>query len=516
MAVASFGTTRVVQLIANHPRRIYWSFLLNYALMTSVTPKQPNNMTPNERGIYTGTTPSEGDRSRADFLCVLFRSLDELGIRYCVLHSWEELPENLTSDLDLAVHPDDLQKLPRVFLALRSNGYRPLQGLNYALKGYRFDFLWFEALAMNSVGIDITYGYVEGGLILMSGEELVAKRQRRRNFWIADAAMEFAYLLARRTLKGSLPARQAQRLKCLVEEIDRPLAERIAGELFGGMYKVKATEACINGRLVGLLPKLKTQLWRETLKRDPLNSVRYALANVLRLIRRWLEPSGIFVVFLGPDGVGKSTLIKYLTQIISPAFRRLRVFHWRPMLLWRRKHCGNAADPHGRSQHGTWWSLGRLFAHLLDYWLGYWLVMRPLLARSGLVIFDRYFYDLLIDPKRYRYGGPLWVVRLLRALIPRPDLMFVLDAPEQILLSRKQEVAPEEAQRQRQTYLKEANGFVRTRVIDTSAPIPEVGAGLAQEMAEYLDQRFQRRYAHWLELGSQSELAQSLGGIPGV
>jgi hypothetical protein len=94
--------------------------------------------------------------------------------------------------------------------------------------------------------------------------------------------------------------------------------------------------------------------------------------------------------------------------------------------------------------------------------------------------------------------------------------MFVLDAPEQILLSRKQEVAPEEAQHQRQTYLKEANGFVRTRVIDTSAPIPEVGAGLAQEMAEYLDQRFQRRYAHWLELGSQSELAQSLGGIPGV
>jgi thymidylate kinase len=474
-------------------------------------------MTPNAKGIiYAGVTPSEGNRCRADFLCLLFRSLDELGIRYCVLPSWQELLENLSSDLDLAVHPDDLQKLPCVFLALRSNGYRALQGVNYAIKGYRFDFVSFETLTMNSVGVEIAYGYVGGGLILISGEALVARRRRRRNFWVADAAMEFAYLLARRISKGSLPGHQAQRLKCLVEGIERPLAERIAGGLFGETYKVKVTEACINGRLGELLPKLKTQLWCSTLKRDPLSPIRCLLANALHLVRRWLEPSGIFVVFLGPDGVGKSTLIKCLTQVISPAFPRHRVFHWRPMLLWRRKHCGDAADPHGRSQHGTWWSLGRLFAHLLDYWLGYWLVMRPLLGRSGLVIFDRYFYDLLIDPKRYRYGGPLWAARLLRALIPRPDLVFVLDAPEQVLLSRKQEVAPEEVQRQRRTYLKEAKGLVRTRVIDTSAPIPEVAAGLAQEIAEYLDQRFQRRYAHWLDFGGQPEQAQGLRGVTSV
>jgi hypothetical protein len=83
--------------------------------------------------------------------------------------------------------------------------------------------------------------------------------------------------------------------------------------------------------------------------------------------------------------------------------------------------------------------------------------------------------------------------------------VFVLDAPEQVLLSRKQEVAPEEVARQRCTYLKEAEGCVRTRVINTSAPIPETGAELAQEMAEYLDQRFQGRYAHWLDLGSQPD-----------
>ena len=68
----------------------------------------------------------------------------------------------------------------------------------------------------------------------------------------------------------------------------------------------------------------------------------------------------------------------------------------------------------------------------------------------------------------------------------------MLDAPEQVILSRKQEIAPEEVRRQKRDYLKEATGDTRTRVIDTSAPIPEVAAGVAQEMAEYLDQRFQR------------------------
>ena len=473
-------------------------------------------MTPDVSEIYTGTMPSEGSRSQADFLCLLFRYLDEFGVRYCVLHSWQQLPGSLSSDLDLAVHPNDIQKLPSIFLALRSNGYRPLQGVNYALKGYRFDFLWFERLAMNSVGVDITYGYVEGGLILTTGEALIAGRRRRRNFWVADSATEFVYLLARTTSKGCMPTRHAQRLKSLVQEIGQPVAERIAGELFGVRHKVMVTEACTDGHLEELLPKLRTKLWQTTLKRDPLNPIRYALANGLRLIRRWLEPSGIFVIFLGPDGVGKSTLIAYLKEIISPAFRRCRVFHYRPMLLWRRTHSGEETDPHGRSLHPTWWSLGQLLAHLLDYWLAYWLIVRPLLARSGFVIFDRYFYDLLIDPKRYRYGGPLWMARLLRPLIPRPNLVFALDAPTELILSRKQEVLPEEVQRQRRTYLKEAKEFLRARVIDTSAKVPQVGAEVAQAIAEYLDHRFRRRYARWLALGEQPEQAHSSGGVPRV
>jgi thymidylate kinase len=412
------------------------------------------------------------------------------------------------------MHPGDISKLPGVLLNLRRNGYRPLHVVNYALRECRFDFIWFELHEMDSVAVDVTHGYVEGGLSLIPGPVLVAKRQRRNGFWVADTATEFRYLLARTTLKGSLPARHAQRLKCLAEEIGTPLAEELAGSLFGKRYKVKASEACVNGSLSELLPKLKIQLWRTVLKRDPLNPIRHMLANGVRLIRRWLEPSGIVIVFLGPDGVGKSTLISHLTQLMGTAFRGHRVFHYRPGLLWQRKYIGDATDPHGCSEHTVFRSLGRLVIHILDYWASYWLIVRPMLTRSGLVVFDRYFYDLVIDPKRYRYGGPLWVARILRAFIPRPDLVFALDAPTQVVLSRKQEVAPEELQRQRETYLKEAMTLQRARVIDTSASVAEVATEVAKAIVEYSGHRLQQRCARWMAFSKPLEQAQDLGDLP--
>ena len=455
-------------------------------------------------------------RNRTDFLVLLFRSLDSAGIRYCVLHSWEGLPENLHSDLDLAVHPDDVSKFPGVLLNLHRNGYPSLHIVDYAIRECRLDFVWFEGPEMDSVAVDITYGYVEGGLILMSGSDLVAKRQRRKSFWVAEAATEFSYLLARTALKGSLPAHREERLRELTGEIGTLQAEEVAGKLFGERYKTKAVDACLDGSLTELLPKLKTQLWRTILRHDPLNPIRHLFSNSIRLMGRWLRPSGILVLFLGPDGVGKSTLINHVNQLLSPAFRGHRVFHYRPALLWRRKFSGDVTNPHGRSEYSPWRSLVSLVVHMTDYWASYWLMVRPMLTRSGLVLFDRYFYDLAIDPKRYRYGAPLWVARILRPLIPKPDLVFVLDAPTQVVLSRKQEVLPEEIQRQREIYLREAKTLPHARVIDTSASVAEVASEIAKAVVEYSDQRVRRRCARWTSFPNPLERSQGPRNLPTV
>jgi thymidylate kinase len=441
---------------------------------------------------------SEQSRRQQDFLVTLFDSLDRNHVRYCVLHSWEELPQNLSSDLDIAVHPQDDQNLALVFGLLQKKGYCLVQVINYFVDAYCFRFLWFEGPAINSLAVDVIFKHQRGALIAPSVKLLVSGRRRHGMFWVPTPEAEFTYLLARKTWKGTAPVTQQRRLKLLVEQLGRPTAEKLAGELFLGTLKIRVVEACASGRLNPLLPQIKAQAWGTSLVRNPLRLIVDLLSDGMRLVRRWSQPTGLLVAVMGPDGAGKSTLIEHLVQAVGPAFDRHRVFHWRPMLLWRRKTTRDPTRPHSLPPHGSWWSVARLFAHLLDYWLGYWLVIRPLLARCALVIFDRYFDDITIDPKRYRYGGPPWLPRILGLLTPKPDLVLVLDAPDEIVLARKQEIAPEEVQHQRRLYSEYQNRISNGWIIDATASPQQLTVEAARLILGFLAQRFERRHARWL------------------
>jgi thymidylate kinase len=461
----------------------------------------PTTMSFGDRLIHRATCISEPNQSRNDFLSSLFKELDTSQIRYCVLHSWNGLPEKLSSDLDIAVHPEDVTKLRFVFRFLRKKGYVPIQLLKYGVGAYYFVFCWFEKMVLNSVAVDVIFEHRRGGLTLASGETLTCGRQKRGIFWIPDPATEFAYLLAKKSCKGVVSAPQAGRLKSLVTELGRPTANRLAGQLFLGHLSERVVEACASGSLDALLARNRGQTWKTALVRNPLRLIAYLFSDCVRLVRRWLQPTGLFVVVMGPDGVGKSTLIEHLLQEVAPAFRRRRVFHWRPMLLWRRKTVRDSTQPHSHPPNAGWWSIARLFAHLLDYWLGYWLLIRPLLARSSLVVFDRYFHDLLADPRRYRFGGPLWLARSLTRLIPKPDLLFILDAPVQVILSRKREVPPDEVLSQKRIYLQFARSLRYGQVIHSAAPLAQVVAEVGQAVVGYLGSRFQKIHASWDAFG---------------
>ena len=91
-------------------------------------------------------------------------------------------------------------------------------------------------------------------------------------------------------------------------------------------------------------------------------------------------------------------------------------------------------------------------------------------------MFARYYHDLLADPARYRYGGSLLLARLLGKLLPQPDLVFILDAPADVLQSRKQEVPFEESVRQRTAYRCLKGEYKRAYIIDASVPLDKVVA----------------------------------------
>ena len=432
--------------------------------------------------------------SQVDFINTVFSKLDEYEVRYCVLHSWETLPERLESDLDIGVHPKDKAKLALALADVAAIGYTPVQSLNYFVNAHYTVFAWFHRDGSpHFAALDVIFEHRRGGLIVPSGEELVANRSREKNFWIPDPSVEFAYLLSKKTWKRSISPKQVGRLRWLVTCLGTAHAESIAQQLFARKLARKVLAAITAGTIGELIPNLKWQTWRTSLRRTPLKAMRLIAEDVWRRLQRWAHPTGLFVVFVGPDGVGKSTIISHVKQGISPSFRREKVFHWRPYVIWRRQKQTGPSGPH---QHPSRTALNSSVASLLyfvDCWLGYILLIRPMLARSTLVIFDRYLYDMQIDPRRYRFGGPTWLARLLGRLAPRPDLLFVLDASERVILHRKDELSAQELRRQRTGYGRLAEQSRNTATISTGKSVESATNAVWSVMVGFLAERLRRR-----------------------
>lgn len=187
---------------------------------------------------------------------------------------------------------------------------------------------------------------------------------------------------------------------------------------------------------------------------------------------------GLFVGILGPDGSGKSSVIERYVPALAGSFSGVQYFHLRPYLLGGTTQARTPnTDPHGQPPRSVLVSTIKLMYLWTDYVLGFYFRVRPLLARGRLVIFDRYYQDLLIDPRRFRYSGSMRLARLLAHMIPLPDLMLVLDAPAEVLQARKQEVPAAESARQAEAYRAiaaplEVRG--RAALIDASLPLDEV------------------------------------------
>lgn len=203
--------------------------------------------------------------------------------------------------------------------------------------------------------------------------------------------------------------------------------------------------------------------------------------------------NGLFVVVLGSDGTIKRMLIQNLQRELRGTFKDIVYFHFMPGLLRPGGGGQLVTNPHAKPPRSCFLSILKLIYYWLDYNLGYLFKVHPALKKSALVLFDRYFDDLLIDPKRYRYGGPLWLARLIRwRMIPLPEIYTILDLPAEVAHTRKPEIPIEVLQQLRTRYLDWAQTLPNAYIIKANRAADDVATEIQGIILRKTEERAQK------------------------
>jgi thymidylate kinase len=118
---------------------------------------------------------------------------------------------------------------------------------------------------------------------------------------------------------------------------------------------------------------------------------------------------------------------------------------------------------------------------LIDNWLTYVAYLR----RNYVIICDRYFYHYVFPLNRVG-GISRYLLEIYPRLIPKPDIVFLLDLPAEMAHERRPEAPISTYRRNREYYLKLAKqlNFI---VINTSDQFTKVSSLVVNKVLSLLE-----------------------------
>ena len=441
-------------------------------------------------------------------------SLERAGHRQCLLHGTNGYSERYEVGKDVDIVSEDPAQIPLILAEDRVASVARVgeESENTVYTLYQHGrggpvFLELDACADCRLV----------GHVFLGGEELLGDRKPYEYFQVLSPEHEFVCYLLKRLIKG-LDRTRARRLSDLYAEDPAGCRAQLA-RFFPETEVALIADAARSGDwefALSQVERLRQVVFERAGRGRPPGKARYWLDKIGARARAYVQPEGLMVAFLGTDGVGKSTVTSRVERDLAPAFSSTERYH-RPVetVLWRMRQrikrfrtrsssvestdasepgtdaqaMSSEAPPRGLPASvlklGLWWA---------DYTvLGYLLTIYPRLVRSTLVLFDRYYQDLLVYPRSYRYGGPLWLARFVGHLIPRPQLVFLLDAPPEVIQARKQELTFEQTAYERQAYLDVVRRLPNAHVVDASKPIDAVVNEIEEVILDHMADRTARK-----------------------
>jgi len=249
--------------------------------------------------------------------------------------------------------------------------------------------------------------------------------------------------------------------------------------------------------LVDWVWPLRTSLVLRSLLRRPFGSVfavakYFALEIAVRILPRGFET----VCFVGVDGDSKTTIIENLIPLLQSSAKFVEKRRLAPRLYFGRPGWDIAAaeDSQRLAPYGSFVSMAKVLLWLLEEWASHFTDKK----NHILSVCENYYQDILIDPRSYRYGGPMWFARLVGKFIPSPILWILLDLAEEGRPPNGQEIPPAGIG----TRMAVSRSFVRSReryvILDVSkaaaSATEDAYATIIDTLAQIINRRLDRRF----------------------
>jgi dTMP kinase len=217
-----------------------------------------------------------------------------------------------------------------------------------------------------------------------------------------------------------------------------------------------------------------------------------------------LESSGWLVCFVGIDGSGKSTLAKALATIMEQRGMKCS-YVWggfndsftifRPVVaaakgsLFRKDRFMEKSKTKGMVVKSSVLSTIYQYLMLTDYTVQCSVRVRLPLALGRNVICDRYIYDLIVAVGvllDYSVDRTMALLDRCLALLPEPNLVFLVDLPEELAFQRKDDVVSLDFLAvRRDIYLQMAAQYGMT-ILDGSSDPGELAQLAASEVFQHV------------------------------
>ncbi len=363
---------------------------------------------------------------------------------YALLRNFDGLPDNNKSrDIDIIINRNSYKQVKhRLVKLIEESGWRIVTYLN-SDRLITYVCAHLDGVETELVQWDFFFDTSMWGIELMSAEEFLATKQFNGFLYYVGVECRFLdkYLYNRLT-GGHYPEKYRatrERAEFLPEVVAKVKS----------LYGYRSVAACDKASRLSLLTAAITY----NLKRKPLGLIANMCHFLWRFIINYFRGTGFSIGFTGPDGSGKTTVIDLMIEQLGEVFRKAHTyFHFRPALFGNLGEVAHSAgikkdvdrnysDPHRGGKTGMLSSIARLGYYSVDYIVGYFVKIKPVIRITRLAIFDRYFTDIICDSRRSRIYLPPKFLNVWRKLfIPSLDYNILLTADSETILQRKQEL----------------------------------------------------------------------------